>query len=62
VGHLPVPYSKGRLLALPANIMLYWKVLTLSYTLAYWSEASVTKKKCFIILPPRANVIKLFSQ
>jgi hypothetical protein len=47
--------------ALLSNIKLGWKGLPGASTLAYLSEASVTKPKSFITLTQGANVIKLFS-
>ncbi len=51
--------SLGKLLVLPANVRLDWKVIAKYNTLAYLASASATKEKCFITLTPVANVIKL---
>jgi hypothetical protein len=50
----------GKLLVLPANVRLDWKVLPDTNTLAYLTSSSATKKKSFTTLTSGANVIKLF--
>ncbi len=50
----------GKLLVLPANVRLDWKVIASSSTLAYLAWLLLTKEKSFITLTPGANVMKLF--
>ncbi len=54
----------GKLLVLPANVRLDWKVfarLPGINTLAYLASSSATKEKRFITLSPGLNVINSFS-
>jgi hypothetical protein len=53
-------YSKGRLLALPANIRLGRKGLAGTNILACFNIATITAVKGFIVQSPGPNVIKLF--
>jgi hypothetical protein len=63
-GHLPEwstyhtgLHSKGRLLALPANISLGLNYLTLANTQAYQRTELITPVKVFITLEPEAQLI-----
>jgi hypothetical protein len=58
--HLSDASFLGKLLVLAANVRLDWKVIASTKTLSYLASSTVTKEKHFIILTPRANVIKLF--
>jgi len=51
----------GKLLVLPANVRLDWKIIASTNALAYLAASSATKEKRFITLTPGANVIKLFT-
>ncbi len=42
----------GKLLVLPANVRLDWKVFAGANTLAYLASSSATKKKSFMALTP----------
>ncbi len=42
----------GKLLVLPANVGLDWKVIASTNTLAYLASSTVTKEKSFIRLTP----------
>ncbi len=59
--HLSGSQLLGRLLALPAKIMLGWKDLPGTNTLVYYKNSKITDMKSFITLGIVANVIKLFS-
>ncbi len=50
--HLIGLHSNGRLLALPANISLEWKLIPLSNTPAYYDVAKITAVKSFIAQAP----------
>ncbi len=58
-------HSKGGLLALPANIRLGLKLLTVTNALAYFDMAVIRHVKLFIAQdlrkPPEACFIKLFT-
>jgi hypothetical protein len=60
-GGLAGLHSKGRLLALPTNIKLGWKSLTVTNTLAYFITELVTAVKYFIVQTPVACTVKLFT-
>jgi hypothetical protein len=49
VEHLTKLHSNGRLLALPANIRLRWKLMAVANTLAYYITATITAVKNFIV-------------
>ncbi len=49
----------GKLLVLPANVRLDWKVIGTN-TLAYFASPSASKKKSFITSTPGVNIRKLF--
>jgi hypothetical protein len=42
-------HSNGRLLALPANVRIRWKLIAASNNIAYNNTATITVKKHFII-------------
>ncbi len=54
------PPLLGKLLALPTNIILGWKSLPGTNTLAQYENSYITAVKSFITLSPGANVIKKF--
>jgi hypothetical protein len=43
------PHTKGRLTALPTNIILVWKGLTVTNTLAYYNTELVNNVKSVIV-------------
>jgi hypothetical protein len=47
---LTILRSKGRLLALDANVRLEWKKLTVANTLAYYYKESITTVKFFTVM------------
>jgi hypothetical protein len=55
--HLSDVSFLGKLLLLPANVRLDWKV---THTLAYLASSSATKEKSFITLTSGEKVLKLF--
>jgi hypothetical protein len=46
-------YSKGKLVALPANTRLGWRCATMANTLAYYSTELIAAVKCFLKQIPR---------
>jgi len=52
----------GKLLVLPANVRLDWKVIASANTLAYLASSTVTKEKCFITLTPGRGVQRHFGR
>jgi len=50
--HLSDASFLGKLIVLPANVRLDWKVIASPNTLAYWASSTVTQEKCFIKLTP----------
>ncbi len=52
-------HSKGRVLALPTNISLGWKWLTLTNTLAYYATEFITAVKSFMVQGPAAVLLIL---
>jgi hypothetical protein len=52
VEHLTKLHFNGRLLALPANIRLRWKLMAVACTLAYYVTATITAVKSFIVKAP----------
>jgi hypothetical protein len=52
----------GKLLVLPANVRLDWKVFAIANTLVYLASSSATKEKSFITLTPGIHVEEDFSR
>ncbi len=50
--HLSDAYFLGKLIVLPANVRLDWKVIASPNTPAYWASSTVMQEKCFIKLTP----------
>jgi hypothetical protein len=51
----------GKLLLLPANVRLDWKVIASANALAYLASSTLTKKNKFLELPPGVKCYKTFS-
>ncbi len=44
--------GNGRLIALPANITVGWKLIAVTNTLAYFNTATIASVKSFIVQDP----------
>ncbi len=52
-------HSNGRLLALPANIRLGWKSMTVSNTLTYYDTAKITAVKVLYYRPQSDKTVNV---